>query len=144
MKRNIRPTRNYLVVVLAGGLLLLSSGCGFFENAGTITGTVRYKGEPLPEGSVSFVNDKGKVVTATIDQSGRYAASHVPTGSAKVTVQVVRADGPPPVSFGATPKSVQGTAAVFKIPSRYGVPATSGLKWEVAKGKQQFDIDLTE
>jgi hypothetical protein len=144
MKRNKRLPNNLLVVVLAGGMILLPSGCGSFENKGTISGTVRYKGEPLSEGRVSFVNDKGRVVTATIDQSGRYVASHVPTGSAKVTVQVVPADGPPPISFGAIPQSVHVAAAALKIPSRYGAPSTSGLILEVSKGNQQFDIDLME
>jgi hypothetical protein len=130
--------------VLAGGLFLLPSGCGLFENAGTISGTVRYKGQPLAEGSISFINDKGRVVTATIDNTGRYAAPHVPVGSAKVTVRVASAEGPPPLSFGSTPRPVQGPATVLKVPSRYGLPVTSDLRCEVTKGKQQYDIDLQE
>lgn len=143
MKWNRCMSRNLLAGVLAGGLLFLPSGCGFFENGGTVSGTVRYKGQPLSEGSVNFVNEKGQVVTAPIDQSGRYAATHVPVGSAKVTVQVLRADAPP-ISFGGTPKPVQGTATTLNVPLRYCVPATSGLRCDVTKGKQQFDIDLKE
>jgi len=144
MKWSRHARGNLFAAILAGGLFLLPSGCGFFENAGSVSGTVRYKGEPLSEGNVSFINDKGQVVTATIDQSGRYSAAHVPVGSAKVTVQVVSAEGPPPVSFGSIPKPAQGTATAPKVPARYGVPTTSGLKCDVTKGKQEFDIDLKE
>lgn len=144
MKGNGRMIRNLLTVALAGGLLFLPSGCGFFENAGTVSGTVQYRGHPLTEGSVSFVCGDGQVATGSIDQAGRYAVSHVPTGTAKVTVQVVRADGPPPMSFVGTPQSVQGTAAGPKIPLRYSMAATSGLQHSVTKGNQQFNIDLQD
>ena len=135
--------RNTLAGALAGGLFLLPSGCGSFENAGTVSGTVHYKGQPLSEGSVSFVCDNGQVATGVIDSAGRYVVSHVPTGSAKVTVQVVSSEAPP-VSFGPAPKGPQGTAKGDKIPMRYSLAATSGLQHSVTKGKQQFDIDLKE
>jgi hypothetical protein len=143
MKRNECRLSYVLLSALVGGLILLPSGCGFFENSGTISGMVRYKGEPLSEGSVSFVSEKGRAATGPIDKSGHYVVSGVQTGSAKVTVQVVSAEEPP-MSFAGTPKSVQGKAAGTKIPLRYGVAATSGLQHGVTKGKQQFDIDLQE
>lgn len=130
--------------MLAGGLFFLSNGCGFFENAGTVSGTVRYKGQPLSEGSVSFVSEKGQVVTGTIDKSGRYVVAHVPIGPAKVTVQVVSAKGPPPMSFAGAPKPGQGRTTGSTIPLRYSVVATSGLRHSVTKGKQQFDIELKD
>lgn len=143
MKWNRHALRNLRTVALAGGLFLLPSGCDIFENAGTVTGTVRYKGQLLSGGSVSFVGDNGQAATGTIDSSGRYVVSHVPVGSAKVTVQVVSADDPP-MSFVPTPKSMQGKATGPKVPLRYGLAATSGLSHSVTKGKQQFDIDLKE
>jgi hypothetical protein len=129
---------------LAGGLFLLPSGCGFLENAGTISGTVQYKGQPLSEGSVSFVCDNGQVATGAIDGAGRYVVSHVPVGSAKVTVQVVSAEGEPPMSFVGAPKPAHGKTTASKIPLRYALAATSGLQHSVTKGKQQFDIELKE
>ena len=130
-----------LPVALTGGLFLLLGGC---ENAGTVSGTVRYKGQPLSEGSVSFLSAKGQMATGTIDKSGRYVVSHMPVGPAKVTVQVVSTEGPPPMSFGPPPKTAQGTATGIKIPMRYSVATTSGLQHTVTKGKQEFDIDLKE
>ncbi len=143
MKGNRCMVRNLLLGALAGGLFLLVSGCGFLENAGTVSGTVQYKGQPLSEGSVSFVSDNGQVATGTIDQNGRYVVSHVPVGSAKVTVQVVSV-AEPPMSFAGTSKPALGKAAGPKIPLRYALSATSGLQHSVTKGKQQFDIDLKE
>lgn len=136
--------RNLLTVALAGGLILLPSGCGFLEKAGTVSGTVQYKGHPLTEGSVSFVCGNGQVATGAIDKSGHYVVSHVPVGPAKITVQVVSAEGAPAVSFVGAPKPGQGAATGSKIPLRYGVAATSGLQHNVTKGKQEFDIDLKE
>lgn len=144
MKENKRASGSLPAGVLVGGLFLLSIGCGGSENAGAVSGTVRFKGQPLSEGSVSFIGENGQVATGIIDPSGRYAVDRVPVGSAKVTVQIVRADGPPPVSFAGAPKPAQGTAAEPKIPLRYSVPATSGLQHSVTKGKQQKDIELTE
>lgn len=144
MKGNLRAPRKLLAGLLAGGLLFLPIGCAIFENAGTVSGIVRYKGQPLSEGSVCFVSDNGQSATGTIDPSGHYVVSGLPVGSAKVTVQVVRTDGPPPMSFAGAPKSVQGTGTGAKIPLRYGVAATSGLRHSVTKGKQEFNIDLME
>lgn len=136
--------RNLLTGALAGGMLLLTSGCGLFENSGTVSGTVQYKGQPLTEGSVSFVCDNGKVATGAIDQAGHYVVSQVPVGSAKVTVQVVSSQGQPPMSFAGAPKTVQGKGAEPKIPLRFALAATSDLQHSVTKGKQQFNIDLKE
>ncbi|HEY7326704.1 MAG TPA: hypothetical protein VH592_03625 [Gemmataceae bacterium] len=144
MKWTERASTDRLVIVLSGGLLFLFSGCGYFENAGSVSGTVSYKGQSLSEGSVSFVSDNGKVVTGPIDKGGRYSVSSVPIGSAKVTVSVVGADGTPPISFAGPPKSAQGTTTGPKIPVRYAVTATSGLQHSVTKGRQQFDIDLKD
>ncbi len=135
--------RYLLMSALVGGLILLPGGCGFFDNSGTISGTVRYNGEPLSEGSVSFVSEKGQVATGPIDKSGRYVVSGVPMGSAKVTVQVVSSEQPP-MSFGGAPKSEKVKAAGPKIPMRYSVIATSGLQHSVTKGKQEFNIELNE
>lgn len=144
MKGNKRASTSLLPGVLAGALFLLPLGCSSFENAGTVSGTVRYKGQPLSEGSICFVSDNGQSATGTIDPSGRYIVSRVPIGSAKVTVQVVHAGGPPPMSFAAAPKPAQATASGAKIPLRYGVAATSGLRHSVTKGKQEFNIELME
>lgn len=144
MKGKRRASRRLPLGVLAGGLCLLPLGCAGFENAGTVAGTVRYKGQPLSEGIVCFVSDNGQSVTGTIDPSGRYVVSRVPIGSAKVTVQVVHAGGPPPMSFAAAPKSAQNPATGAKIPLRYGVAATSALRHSVTKGKQEFNIELME
>jgi hypothetical protein len=144
MKWIQRASRDLLAIVLAGGLLFVFIGCGYFENAGSVSGTVSYKGQALSEGSVSFVSNNGQVVTSPIDKDGRYSVSSIPVGSAKVTVSVIGSDGTPPISFGGAPKSAQGTTSGPKIPVRYAVVATSGLQHSVTKGKQQFDIDLKE
>lgn len=142
MRWKKRLASNLLAVALAGGLFLFPSGCGSFENEGTVSGTVHYKGQPLSEGSVSFVVENGQVAAGAIDQSGGYVVAHVPVGAAKVTVQV--ASAMPPMSFLGAPKTAQASGTGVKIPLRYCVPSTSGLQHSVAKGKQTFDIELKE
>lgn len=144
MKWNRYVRRDLLAAMLAGGLFVCPTGCGNFENAGTVSGTVLYKGQPLSEGSVSFVGNNGQVATGTIDRAGRYVVSRVPVGSARVTVQVMNTEGPPPISFSGVAMPAQGTATGAKIPLRYSLAATSGLSHSVTKGKQQLNIDLTE
>jgi hypothetical protein len=142
MKWKRRLPSNLFALALAGGLFLFPSGCGSFEDAGTVSGTVHYKGQPLTEGSVSFVNDNGQVASGAIDQSGSYVVAHVPVGAAKVTVQV--ASAMPPMSFIGARKTAHASGTGVKIPLRYCVPSTSGLQHSVTKGKQTFDIDLKE
>ena len=144
MKWNSYVRRDLLAAALAAGLFVCPTGCDNFENTGTVSGTVRYKGQPLSEGSVCFVGDNGQVATGAIDRSGRYVVSRVPVGSARVTVQIVKTEGPPPMSFVGGAKPVQGAATGAKIPLRYSMAATSGLSHSVTKGKQQLNIDLTE
>jgi hypothetical protein len=140
MKWNYRVPLYRLVAMLTGGLLLLPVGCGFFENAGTVSGSVRYKEQPLNEGTVSFITEKGEIITGSIDKSGRYSVAHVPLGPVKITVQVFNAAAPP-LSYVA-PKKSQMAEKSDKIPLRFSMAATSGLRHTVTKGKQAFDIEL--
>jgi hypothetical protein len=145
MHWNGRTRVPFRIVVLAAGLFLLASGCG--DNTGTVSGTVRCGGQPLSEGSVSFLTEQGQAATGTIDRSGNYIVKRVPLGPAKVTVQIFSAEGPPPLTFGGVPKT-QGTPGADgkkpKIPPRYSLADRSGLRHNVMVGKQQFDIDLQE
>ncbi len=117
--------------ILGGCLLaLLAGGCGG-EAVGTISGTVTFEGQPLPEGLVSFVTDKGQVVTGRVHE-GAYVVKGVPVGPAKVTVRQI--EDP----FARRPPSSQ----VNEIPLRYRSADDSGLTHTVVSGSQTRDLEL--
>ena len=118
--------------VLGGCLLaLFASGCGG-EAVGTISGTATFEGQPLPEGIVSFVTDKGPVVTGRVHE-GAYVVKGVPVGAAKITVrQIVD-------PFAQKPPS----SAVKEIPLRYRSADDSGLTHTVVSGSQTLNLSLT-
>jgi hypothetical protein len=113
-------------------LALLVVGCGG-EETGTITGKVIFQGQPLPEGIVSFVTQKGYVATGRIHE-GEYSVKEVPVGPARITVrQIVD-------SLAKNPKS----SLVKEIPLRYRSADDSGLKYTVVGGAQTHDFELTQ
>jgi hemoglobin len=86
----------------------------------SVSGKVTFKGKPLPDGTVTFVPDKGPVVTAAIAEDGSYTAKDVAPGSYTLAV----------------------TSMKVALPAKYSGPETSPLKVEVKDGKQNFDVAL--
>src|SRR5262249_37736169 len=118
---------------------------------GTVSGTVRYKGLPLPGGVVTFHLENGAARAAKLDKDGKFTATDVPVGPAKVTIET---ESPrPAVKKGpggklGDPKEKflpgKGDAAqrYVAIPRMYGNPNTSPLTVEVRLGRNVFDIEL--
>jgi hypothetical protein len=147
------------VLLVLPVLLLLSVGCG---SNGTITGTVSYKGTPIPEGSIMFHPDNGAPSVSTPIIDGKYTAEKVPPGPAKVSVVSVFTEamnvmpmqramqgGMKPKEGAEIPegarKLMAGAAQAkkgVKIPDDYADPAKSTLTCTVKGGKQTHDIDL--
>jgi hypothetical protein len=115
--------------------LLILVGCGGpKETEVTVTGVVKYKGQPLTGGTISFfsVAEKDKVARTGINSDGTYIAGKVPVGDVKIAV-----DGP-----GKPSDSRLGTSHAT-IPTNYRKPDTSGLTWTVtSEANQTHDIDL--
>jgi hypothetical protein len=145
------------VSLFLSGLLLLALGCG---SKGTITGTVTYKGTPIPAGTIVFAPDSGEPSVNAPIADGKYTIDKVPPGPAKVAVSSTYSEGlisPIQVMLqksGGKPaedmpegarKLMEGAAHAkkgVKIPDDYADPATSGLTYTVKDGKQTHDIDL--
>jgi hypothetical protein len=99
---------------------------------GIIEGTVTYKGQPIPAGTVSFHATDGTKTTASL-KDGRFRATDVPVGKAQVTIE----------TESAKPKGKDKDATKFvKIPQKYAGATTSGLEVIVTAGKQTRDFDL--
>jgi hemoglobin len=105
---------------------------------GTVTGKVTFKGQALPGGAIGFVSADGKPTTAKINEDGSYKVGDLKPGEYKVTIETESVkpakDAKPPEGKDA-PKYVP-------IPVKYRDGETSGLKYEVKKGEQTFDVGL--
>lgn len=125
---------------LAGGLLLLAllplmGGCS--RGWGNVTGTVRYKGKPLPMGTITFYDEANRAEFSLIDE-GKYTVSKIAAGRVKVTVTA-----PMPIFMAGDTVMPQQLAKMPKdFPSRYADAEKSGLEREVKKGIQNLDFDL--
>jgi hypothetical protein len=139
--------------------LLGAAGCG---GPGTVTGTIKYKGQTLGGGVVVFtVPGKGSV-SSEIGEDGSYTIHKCPVGTAKVTVETESAQGtsirdpragpgagmkPPSgaIPEGADASFYQGGQKKGKyvpIPKKYNDAGQSGLEYPVHSGSQEINIDL--
>ena len=144
--------------------IVLAVGCQ--PPVGIVTGTVSYKGEKVPSGTVSFVSG-GKVREGDI-HDGAYTVTNVPVGEAKIAV--VRFDpqqADPYQALNNVRKTmIQGhvsdpreldpqvvtdpwqLAALQEkrllLPPAYGSPETSGLRCTVTAGTNTLNMQLQE
>jgi len=122
-------------------------GCGKRSGWGEMTGKVTFQGKPLPAGRIVFVcQDADKTVISAEIRDGVYYVSKIPAGRATVGITSSEPSGDatpgipsPPPDPKAPPPPARSALA---IPERYGSPETSGLAYDVAKGKQSKDFDL--
>ena len=126
-----------LVVALIASL----SGCGGANERylAPVSGTVRYRGQPLANANVAFVPDENEARAASgiTDSEGRYRLTTFEVndgariGSHRVTVRAVEIaadakENPRPINL-PPPKIVDARG--------YNVASTSGLTAEVVAGK---------
>jgi hypothetical protein len=114
---------------LAATLLALP-GCG---GPGEVTGVVKYKGEALTTGTVTFYGETTGAWSSEIDQDGKYTIRGVPPGKVRIAVVMplaITVPGMPP-----PPKAIA-------IPPRYNDAQKSGLTYEVYSGAQTKHLDL--
>jgi hypothetical protein len=100
---------------------------------GSGQGTIVYRGQPLPGGTIGFHPAKGKPVVVKIKADGSYSAPAVPVGAVKITIETTSVK---PRPGGGKP------AKYVPIPDKYATPETSGLTLTVQKGKQMHNIEL--
>ena len=118
--------------------LFLSSG-SLFSGSGyaKVTGNVKYKGQPLPSGKITFVGAEGtEPGIGEIMNDGSFTVQAPPIGDNIVTVitESVSTAGPNPFS----------KRRVVVAPTKYRSVETSPLTLRIRKGMNQFDPDLTD
>jgi len=138
--------------------LALVVGCSQKKTApSTVSGTVKYKGQVVKGGNVSFYPKEGVPTHAPIRLDGSYLASQIPAGEMTVTVETESVKnkmdpsayggkdrgkgmmGPTPEGRGTGPKP-----EYVQIPAKYSDHKKTPLKTTLTTGKQTYDIDLTD
>jgi hypothetical protein len=122
--------------------LSLAVGCQKAPTTGKVHGKVTFKGQPVKEGRVTFLNDKhGGAAEAMIAGDGTYA---VPTG---VVVGDYLVEITPLVEMKDTDPGKSPPAPVEKaapdIPKKYRMQGTTPLRATVKSGPNDINFDMS-
>src|SRR6516225_5859202 len=121
---------------------LALTGC---DGRGTnVTGTIRYRGQPLTSGTVSFFCENGEIHSSLLSEEGSYQLPRLPPGSARVAVvshpripQGLQTNqGPPSPAPLISAKGRIPQKPQMRVPERYGRPESSGLLFTINPGDQ--------
>src|SRR5262245_26830212 len=117
--------------------LLVLAGCGD-STTGEVRGTIKFDGQPVKEGAITFKPVDGKTGTAGGQiKDGRYTA-RVPLGEMKVEIsapKVVRMK-----KLYDTPNSPEAPVTEEVLPAKYNTQTE--LRLEVKPGLNEKDFDL--
>jgi hypothetical protein len=156
----MRFRRTSAAAVIAATVAIASVvGCSEDDGIGAryhVGGLVKYKGEPVTRGTVTFVPDDkgaGRTATGDIQSNGSYtlttatASDGALPGKYRVSISAVEIDG------SVTEGKVGGMYRVdilakaprkVLVPLKYGDPYTSGLTAEVKPESNTRDFDLSD
>jgi hypothetical protein len=119
-------------------VLLLIAGCGGTPK-GEISGTVKYDGALVEKGQISFypIDGEGQTAGGPITD-GHYSVSNLSVGKMRVVITWFKTGGDLKREGPTAQKITQ------LIPAKYSDPDKSELQYEVTKGANQKDFDLTK
>jgi hypothetical protein len=132
------PHRLFAPLAFAVGLAGIL-GCGKYTPAGEVSGQVTFKGKPVAEGLVSFMNAEAGTGGEGRITNGTYSlAAPLQPGEYKVTVMplVVRQQD------GGRGPEVGVEKPAPDIPNKYRTIGTTDLKASVKPGKNEVNFDL--
>lgn len=127
---------------------LVCSGCGKDgPEMAKVTGVVKYKGNPLQTGTISFVPvDATRTgASATIGSDGSYSLqTREPDDGAELGEYQVAISGENPDALNTPAPGEPVKIQKSDLPVKYSDPQTSGITKKVVSGRNQFDFDLTD
>jgi hypothetical protein len=172
MFNRIQVAQRSLALLVGPGLLCVVLGCSGDDGLGTrysVSGTVTYKGEPVPKARISFIpasKDGAKQGASGEIDNGSYSLSTLTPGDGalpgeyRVTVSArevdeakLKADSEKLFAKHGLAKSpmmppeLQAKAnaeAKSSIPKKYEDPGTSGLTAKVEEKSNSFKFELTD
>jgi len=128
-------------LAIAIGLSLAVAGCSNAPATGEIRGKVTFKGQPVTEGTVTFLNlTDGGGGEGQIEQDGRYAVmGAIPVGEYVVEIKPLMhmVDTDP----GKSPPAPMEKPAP-NIPRKYRMQGSTPLKEAVKSGQNEINFDM--
>jgi hypothetical protein len=149
------------IIVVSLGLLLVM-GCGSKRGSGgTLSGTVRYKGQPV-NGAILRLHPasaEGIDYSIPVSQDGTFRSSDVPPGEYKVAVEAAtppaQARHMPSMKGDNSPQAKEMQEKLNQMqqgqdpptipfPHKYKNMATTDLKCTIKPGEQKLDLELKD
>lgn len=134
-------------------VMLALIGCGN-NKTGTavLSGTIKYKGQPVNGGSLMLykTSGAGESITIPISQDGTFRSSDVPEGEYKAAVQPSAGFTPHMPKGGAdkaenkSKAEAQSSPATIAIPEKYKKRTTTDLTVTVGKTDTKVDLELKD
>lgn len=148
-------SRRKLLQIVLAALPACLGGCGSKSEGpelATVSGTVKYKGQPLENAQVVFLPETAGAPSAsgTTDKSGYYQLmTRIPgdgaiLGKHRVTVTARGPSKPLPPGQSVSGMPDDAEPGDPLIPEKYFLPDTSELTGEVKSGKNTIDFELAE
>ena len=126
-----------LAAVLIAAAALSALGCGSAEKPIDVSGKVTFRGEPVAEGAIQFIEDRtGRGMQVDLGPDGGYAA-RLFAGEYKVAVT------PPYIVDNSRGMPNPYYKKVRNIPTKYHSTATSGFTAAVNKGRTTHDFNMS-
>jgi hypothetical protein len=124
------------VALLIGAVALSTFGCGSAEKPIDVAGKVTFRGEPVAEGAIQFIDDRtGRGGQVDLGPDGGYAVKLF-AGEYKVAVT------PPYIEDNSSGMPNPYYKKVKNIPKKYHSTATSGFTAAVSREKASHDFNL--
>lgn len=130
-------------VAIAFAAIVLVIGCSDGVDYGDVSGVVKYDGKEIEDGGITFfpADGKGPSGGGTI-KNGKYTATKIPAGNAKVVITGSKVVGKKKVYD--TPDSPERPITQELLPKKYSEKETSELTFEVKRGANEKNWDLTK
>ena len=156
-----------LVAILVLSVPAFFGGCSSKKEA-KVSGKVTYNGKPVTGGKMMFHPSAagGQTYTGEINSDGTFTFVGVPTGEMKVTIDTdsykntqtgyeMKMPGgmkppadvmkpPPGVKMDKPDLQMDKMPVYVKIPAKYADVKTTTLTWNIEKGSQSKDLNLTD
>lgn len=158
----IRSFVGRAAVALVVSICLLALGCS--DGTGLakrykVSGTVKYKGEPVKQGSITFspvdaqngrpatgtITDGSYYLTTAVDGDGALPGDYrVSIISTEVDLSAASANAQAGGSMRQDDVAKANLNAKKLVPAKYGIPDTSGLTFKVEARSNTANFDLTD
>lgn len=145
----------HIVCIAAAGIMLGCGSGGGISGTAPVSGKVTYKGQPVAGASIGFYSDaaEGRVAVATSGADGSYELMTLDSKGAlpgKYSVTVKKTEIPPELTKEVSMEEAAANAnkplplPKELLPSKYGTPANSPLKFEIKSGSNTIDLPLAD